>query len=430
MTGHVVTGRRTYRQALNNPNFRSLWVSHSLAQLGRATLYVVVALYVYELTGSARELSFAVALQLLPWVVVGPLAGILADRLERKRVLIAAYLMATLVAVVLPFTTRLAQLYVLIFLINLLDPAARITQAAALPSITGQHLFVPSTSLNIVSLNAAYVIGPALGGWLVSIVGAQSAFVPVLACFLGALVFALRAKIPSPVTGDRERLRLATIPGDLAVALRIIFSDPLLRFLVLFSCIAAIGWSAPDMVAVVFVNENLGLSGREYGLLRGTVSLSLALGVFLLGAVESRLLRPYLFLGGTLVAGLAYGAVFAEPTLTGLLGLWFASGIGWGAFWLIDNALWAEGTLDHVRDRIVSLADALIYVAKVGAALGVGWLIPALGASRSLGIIGAAICTGTLALWVLGGGRQLIGYQVVGTGELESYSSHQERNQP
>jgi hypothetical protein len=131
-----------------------------------------------------------------------------------------------------------------------------------------------------------------------------------------------------------------------------------------------------------------------------------------------------------LVAGLAYGAVFAEPTLTGLLGLWFASGIGWGAFWLIDNALWAEGTLDHVRDRIVSLADALIYVAKVGAALGVGWLIPALGASRSLGIIGAAICTGTLALWVLGGGRQLIGYQVVGTGELESYSSHQERNQP
>lgn len=72
-----------------------------------------MALYVYELTGSARDLSFALALQLLPWMVVGPVAGMLADHLERKAILVVAYAFQAALVALLPFTTTLGQVYAL-----------------------------------------------------------------------------------------------------------------------------------------------------------------------------------------------------------------------------------------------------------------------------------------------------------------------------
>ena len=99
----------SYREVFANRDFRALWLGQALAHLGQSIAYVAVALYVYELTGSAQELSFALALQLLPWVVIGPVAGLLADRLERKRVLVAAYLVQTNLVALLPFTSSLAQ---------------------------------------------------------------------------------------------------------------------------------------------------------------------------------------------------------------------------------------------------------------------------------------------------------------------------------
>jgi MFS family permease len=80
----------SYRRILANRSFLIVWIGQGLASLGQAVLYVVVALYVYDLTGSAQDVSLAVALELLPWVFVGPIAGILADRLNRKLCLLAA----------------------------------------------------------------------------------------------------------------------------------------------------------------------------------------------------------------------------------------------------------------------------------------------------------------------------------------------------
>ena len=82
----------SYRRLFGNRSFLALWLGQGAASLGQAILYVTLALYVYDLTGSAQEVSLAVALELLPWVVVGPVAGILADRVNRKFLLVGGYL--------------------------------------------------------------------------------------------------------------------------------------------------------------------------------------------------------------------------------------------------------------------------------------------------------------------------------------------------
>lgn len=412
----------SYREVLANQDFRALWLGQALAYLGRSIVHVAVALYVYELTGSARELSFAVALELLPRGLIGPMAGMLADRLERKTVLLTAYLIQAGLVALLPFTSTLGQMYVLVFLSNLLGPVADIVRAAALPAVTGQKLFVRGSSLDIVAFNAVNVVGPPLGGWLVSLVGARPTFFVVVGCLLGATAFSSRVHIPGPAPEHRQLLGPRVMWSDLREGMGFLVRHPLLRYLLLLNCVSSLGWSAPEMVAVVYLTDTLRLGGREYGLLRGTISLSMALGVYVLGRYSRALPQRHLLVGGVVLAGLAYMAVLTRPGLALLLGLWFISGIGWAANWLMDNALWARATPDRVRGRVYSLADAAIHLAEVGTTLLGGWLINVLGPIQALCIIGGTVALGAVASSaVMGGHRAVTEFHEKGMQDENSY---------
>lgn len=391
----------SYREVLANRSYRALWLGQSLSYLGQSIIYVVVALYVYQLTGSAREVSFAIALELLPLVVIGPLAGVLADRIERKGILVAGFMAQAVLVGLLPFTTSLRQLYVLVFLTGLFSPVTGLVWAAALPAITGQKLFVRGSSLDIVAYNAANVAGPVLGGLLASLVGARPVFFVVVGCFVGAALLSMRARTPGPTVTQREPLGLSAIRSEFAEGMRFLAGRPVLRYLVALNCIASFGWAASSVAALVYLTEGLGSGGREYGVLRGTVAMSIALGVYVLGRYSRHLSRQRLLIGGVVLAGVAYMAMLGEPELVPLLGLWFISGLGWAAFWLMDEAWWAEVTPDRVRGRAYSLADATVSLAEVATALLGGWLVAVLGPTQALFIIGLTIASGTIALTVL-----------------------------
>jgi NRE family putative nickel resistance protein-like MFS transporter len=393
----------SYREVLANRSFRALWLGQALSHLGQSIIYVVVALYVYELTGSAQQVSFAIALELLPLVVIGPLAGVLADRLERKRMLVAAFSVQAVLVGLLPFATSLAQVYVLVFLTSLFAPVASLVWAVALPSVTGQELFVRGSSLDIVAYNAADVLGPIVGGWLASLVGARLVFFLAAGCFVGAASLSMRAAARGPRTEIREPLRLHAVREEMVEGIRSLLRRPVLRYLVLLSCISCLGWSAPAVAAIVYVTDTLGLGGREYGLLRGTVAMSIGLGVYALGRYSRLLSRQHLLVGGVVLAGLAYMFMLAQPGLPLLLGLWFISGLGWAANWLMDEALWAELTPDKLRGRVYSLAGAVVSLAEVGMALLGGWLVTVLGPIQALFIIGLTISAGSIVVTALAG---------------------------
>jgi NRE family putative nickel resistance protein-like MFS transporter len=358
---------------------------------------VALALHVYGLTGSASQVSFAIALELMPYVVIGPLGGVLADRLDRKTVLVSAYLAQTVVVALLPLTTAVGQVYVLVFAGSLLAPVAELVRAASLPALVGQRLFVRGSSLDILAYNAVNVVGPPLAGIVVSLIGARPAFVIAAACSALAVLLALRIGIPSPPRSDR-RLRLRMIGVDLLEAMRGLMNHRLLRFLLLLSCTASLGWAASDVAAVVYLTENLGLEGGEYGLIRGAVSLGMALSVYFLGRFLAGLPRRQILVGGVVIAGIAYALVGFSPGLLMVLTIWFVSGLGWGAYWLVDNAYWAEATPDDMRGRVYSISLALISSVEVGMVVVIGLLVDARGPIVALVSIGAIVTVAAIAV--------------------------------
>jgi len=159
---------------------------------------------------------------------------------------------------------------------------------------------------------------------------------------------------------------------------------------------------------VVYLTEFLNLSGQEFGLLHATMSLSIALTVFILGHVAGRLPRSRLLVGGAVVAGLAYTLILIKPGLYQLIIIWAVSGLGWGSHWLIDQTLWAEVTPDHKRGRIFSLAEATVAMVAVIAALAGGWLISNYGPVTALAAIGLSMAIGALGVSFLGGGYKTV----------------------
>jgi MFS family permease len=409
----------SYGEILADGNYRGLWLGQVLSHLGQAIVYVAVALYVYELTGSAREVSFAIALELLPWVVAGPLAGALADVVDRRAMLVAAYLLQAGLVGLLALATTVGQVYALVFFSSLLAPVSRVAWSAAWPAIAGAERLMRGSSLDIVAENAAHVAGPIVGGWLVSLAGARPAFLAVVGCLVGAAFFSLRTTLGERGAGssrprDEGRGRgLGQVGGELKAGLKVLAGDPVLRYLLLLNCIVSLGWSAPSVAAVVYIGDTLGLGGGEYGLLRGTMSLSIALGVYFLGRrARRRAWRP-LLAGGVIVAGVAYAAMGVGPGLGGVLGLWFAAGLGWAAFWLIDESLWARITPDGLRGRVYSLADAIIYLAEAATAVLGGWLVQWLGPAPALMAVGGAIAVGAVGLSAGSRGFALVGQQEI-----------------
>ena len=117
------------------PAFRRLWLAQLGSQLGEAIALVAMPLLVYGLTGSAELLSLIFILQLLPRVVLAPIAGMLADRLDRRRIILGADLARAGLVALLPFTDRAWQIALLAMLVAIGNALARPAELAAVPMV-------------------------------------------------------------------------------------------------------------------------------------------------------------------------------------------------------------------------------------------------------------------------------------------------------
>ena len=321
-------------KALRNRDFRLLWVGSLVSSLGSWLLVLALPAHVFLVTGSLRDTGLILAAQYLPALVLGPVAGVLTDRWDRRRLMIATSVFrAGSVAVMLLGTApgRYWVLYAALVAENaggvLYGPAA----LARTPAIVGTGpLLNSANALNAVADGAVRLIGGPLGGVLLTLLGIKWLIcADALSYLISATAIAMTSR-PSRDQAHRRagvvmrsrpsrdqvhrRAAIRDVARELAAGVRVLRAEPVARALFPVTVIFLAANASLSAVLIPFGVERLG--GSEH-----TGFLLSALGVgFLLGAPVLRALldrgQPRTLLAITLtLTAVAYFALFTSSSL-------------------------------------------------------------------------------------------------------------------
>jgi len=372
MTAVAAAARRIF-SSLRVPNYRLYFAGQAISLSGTWMQSVAQVWLVLDLTGSGTAIGLVLALQFLPILLLGPLGGVVADRIDKRRLLIgtqvAAALLATSLGLLVLFElVRLWMVYALacgLGFVNLVDNP---TRQAFVGEMVGPDDLTNAVSLNSVLVNLARVAGPAGAGALIITVGVAPCFLINAASYLAAI-----AALSFMRTGQLRR----TPPqprrrGQLGAGFRYVRRTPALLIPLLM--MAVVGTLAYEFQVSLplLARFTFGGDAGTYGAMTALMGGGAVVGGLLTAAAGRR--------APTALASMAllFGAVQATAALAPTRGLALAAMVPLGAssiaFLALGNATLQLASAPEMRGRVMALwAVAFLGSTPVGGPL-IGWI--------------------------------------------------------
>jgi MFS family permease len=346
----------THRSALSVPNFRIYFVSASIAQTGGWLLRTAQAWLVLDLTGTPAALALVTIAQALPVTILTLFAGILIDRTQSRRLLVFVQLVISLetaIMAVLVLTGRIQYWQVLV-LAAVLGVASAVdfpTRASIISELV-EPVHVPNgVALNSAMNSAARIIGPGLGGLMISVWGSGVCFA-VTAVIYASTTFGLLALRSADFFPKRMALR-APVLGQLKEGLRYSFSTPLLAVNMLlagFYGTFAYNWA---LVLPLMARFALDSGSEGFGAMNMAMGIGSTIGAALLATQVRASLRLLLMSAGAF--GGAMLVLAGTPSLPAALFVLVATGILSVLFNATNNTLLQVEAREDIRGRVLSL---------------------------------------------------------------------------
>src|SRR5581483_3958999 len=124
-----------YLTIIQNRHYFPLWLGQLVSSLGDTLNYIALVVYVYQLTGSGFDLSKLSIFQIIPILLIGPVAGVIIDRFPRKRILVAADIARALLMFALALTSNVSAIYAIAVLVAIATTFFRPTVQAVIPAL-------------------------------------------------------------------------------------------------------------------------------------------------------------------------------------------------------------------------------------------------------------------------------------------------------
>ncbi|MEL6746365.1 MAG: MFS transporter, partial [Pseudomonadota bacterium] len=313
-------------EVLSHPVYRRLFGAQVIALVGTGLATIALALLAHELAGAqaGAVLGTALAIKMIAYVVIAPIASAVVAQLPRRSVLVALDLVRAGVALCPPFVTQIWEVYLLIFLLQSASAGFTPTFQAVIPDLfDSEERYTNALSLSRLAYDLENLLSPLLAAALLTIVSFNWLFMGTSAGFLISAALVLSVTLPrvsgAGATPFFERLTSGA---------RSFFSTPRLRGLMAINLAVAAGGSFVIINTVVLVQSALGLSEQATALAfaafgAGSMVVALTLPRLLTTVAD----RPVMLLGaGLLSAGTALAGVVTD--FAGVLALWFCLGLG------------------------------------------------------------------------------------------------------
>lgn len=387
-------------QVLQNRTYRHLFMAQVIALIGTGLATVALGLLAYDLAGADAGvvLGTALAIKMLAYVGVAPVAGAFAERLPRRAMLVSLDLVRAAVALALPFVTEVWQVYVLIFVLQSASAGFTPTFQATIPDILMEEKdYTRALSLSRLAYDLESLISPMLAAALLTIVSFHELFAGTGVGFLASAALVVSVALPSPKPAEKRGIYDRTTRG-----LRIYLATPRLRGLLALSLAVAAAGSMVIVNSVVLVQAGYGLDQRATAMALaafggGSMVAALALPRLLDGMPDRRAM-----LGGAaiLVAGLFLGMAISGYAL--LLPLWFVLGLGYSLTQTPSGRLLRRSAHAEDRPALFAAQFALSHACWLVTYPLAGWLGARIGLTFTFAVLGVVAAIAVLAamrLW-------------------------------
>ncbi len=347
------------------PGFRRLWVGQLLSQIGDQCLLIAAITLISDLSRSPLAMLIPVISMIVPQIAFGLMGGVLADRWNRKAIMIVADVLRGLIVLSVMWVGQAGDLWILYLVaasLAMLGVFFYPARNAALPNLVPPELLMAANGMVQASYIIALIVGPAIAGPVVQLWGAPAAAGFDSATFFVSAILIATIHIPSVACQEHQALdgSRPSVWHDMQAGLRFIHRNRPIRQTMTITALATLGVGAIILLAVPHLKQELEAGGLQYGFAMSMLGLGSVLG----GVVVNRLSRHFLAstLVGTLLilAGAAivlfafapsYLAVLVSVAVLGLCIV-----IARGALETIIQAL----TPDYMRGRVQSTVNLLV----------------------------------------------------------------------
>jgi MFS family permease len=312
---------------LRNSRFLRLWIGQGTSFVGDAVSMVALVVLVVEITGSASAVGGALFARLLP-TIASPLTGVIADRVDRRAVLVASDLARAVLVLGLVFARDLVTIYVLVFLMGLARTVFNPTVRAAFPSVVGGGDLTRANAIISGTFSTSIMVGPALGGLLVASIGVDAAFLADAVTYLVSAILLFTVPLPRP---RRESEEEASFVHDLRSGFGYLVGARIPLAIVVGAFLTILTINATVPAEVFLAKETFGAGDAGYGLLVSLWGGGMVLGSAMMAVLGDRinLVLMYflsIFVGASALVGtglapafvLALVALTVEGTATGI----------------------------------------------------------------------------------------------------------------
>jgi MFS transporter, NRE family, putaive nickel resistance protein len=315
-------------QPLNDSLFRRLYLSQTISLLGDAFTWVGIALLAYQFGGqhSAAILSTALTLRVTAFILFGPYAGVLADRIDRKKIMYITHFVRMAIVASLPFVTSEWQIYALIFFLNIFNAFFTPAYKAAIPqAIKDEKIYSSGIALSNATEQLLGVLGPGLAGAIAAWLGAKEIFFVDAASFIIAAVFILTLPSLTVMYTAKKEVAQPRIWTDILKGTKFLFVNKAVRFSLLIELVSAIAGAQILVNTVGYIKGQLHLTDKHYGYVMASFGVGAAIAAFASGNFDcSRNRIVSLLSGGILMCfAIAFGNYVAFTTL---FVLWLIAG--------------------------------------------------------------------------------------------------------
>ena len=340
--------------SLDNRNYRRFFAGQSISLIGTWMQTVAQSWLVLELTGSATMIGLVVAVQTLPVLVLAPYGGLTADRLDKRRVLLATQTALSLLALVLGLlvvthAVRLWMVFTIAGCLGLVNSVDNPTRQSFIPEMVGTESVSNAVSLNSVMSNSARAIGPAVAGIFIVTVGVGVCFLVNALSFVAILVALLRMHPADLVRTEAVAHR----PGQVVEGLRYVRRTPrLLIPLMMMALIGALSYEF-QVVLPVLAQQTFHKAADGYGFFTAAFGAGAVVGGLVVASRRPTGLRAVTISAGAF--GLSLLAAALAPSFAIELVMLCCVGAASVSFMARGNTTLQLTTEDAMRGRVMAL---------------------------------------------------------------------------